>query len=326
MGNQRHYRYTAACLPPTDNKVCTLGADGIARLATFPPGALLGSLDMPKGARGLQAEFFPLGDQIAVLGDRSVRLFDTATRRSLGDLEETNGRLRRTLTVSPNGKYIAASGDVGETSKVWLWDADTRALIRSLDGYSTSEIVSAFTHDGKRIATAPLREASIQLWNVATGEKIETLSIANTNVLAFSPDDQTLAAAAASEVCLWDVRARGQVAVLRGHQADIQSLAFAPDGKILATVDNSGIVRLWHVATRQESCILHRHSLPLRWVKFLSLRRLVVGSWPDPKSPTGATDLLVFDAGDPAGRVEPSPAPPASSEAARPWPAAKKVD
>ena len=34
---------------------------------------------------------------------------------------------------------------------------------------------------------------------------------------------------------LWDVRTRKELATLKGHTGDVYSVAFAPDGKTLAT-------------------------------------------------------------------------------------------
>jgi WD40 repeat protein len=40
-------------------------------------------------------------------------------------------------------------------------------------------------------------------------------------------------------------------AELSGHGDEVESVAFAPDGNLLASVDRAGTVRLWDVATRR---------------------------------------------------------------------------
>jgi WD40 repeat protein len=54
-------------------------------------------------------------------------------------------------------------------------------------------------------------------------------------------------------VQLWDVVTGQQIGSLDTHSGQVYSVAFSPDGKTLATGDDSGAARLWDVAAaRQE--------------------------------------------------------------------------
>ena len=44
---------------------------------------------------------------------------------------------------------------------------------------------------------------------------------------------------------LWDVASGENIATFRGHPTDIQSLAFSPDGTILASGGYGGTILLW---------------------------------------------------------------------------------
>ena len=47
---------------------------------------------------------------------------------------------------------------------------------------------------------------------------------------------------------------------LKGHSSDVNSVAFSPDGKVLATASDDNTIKLWNLATKQEIRTLKGHS------------------------------------------------------------------
>jgi hypothetical protein len=63
--------------------------------------------------------------------------------------------------------------------------------------------------------------------------------------LRFSPDDRLLASSDGQAVHLWEVATGKEVRTFRGHQGEVQSLAFSANGRRLASAATDNTVLLW---------------------------------------------------------------------------------
>ena len=112
----------------------------------------------------------------------------------------------------------------------------------------------AFHPDGTRLASAGY-DASVTLWDVATGQVIRTLDGAHPGgsfELEFSPDGKTLASSSDDgTVRLWDGGDGSLLRTLADHsERRIGGLAFSPDSKVLASAGGGEpTIRTWDVAT-----------------------------------------------------------------------------
>lgn len=121
------------------------------------------------------------------------------------------------------------------------------------------------------------------MWNVATGKTSGKLALADTNhcmvsAIAFHPDGKRLAFGGGShdaafkvltpEVQLWDIAAGQRTRAFTGHTGHVLTVAFSPDGKLLASGGNDTTVRLWDVATGQSLAKLTGHTKAVYCVKF----------------------------------------------------------
>jgi hypothetical protein len=239
------------------------------RKIALPPPAPGGDLTAP-GA--YQAKVSPDEKVLATVElPRTIRLWDTATGKALGDLAEDPAEEAPSqvigLEFSPDGKALvtgvvlnataalgvpppAAPGGAAEKppepkTVLRVWDTATGRTRRRWE-VAGSVTAAVFTPDGRSLATATAER--ISLWEIATGK--ERLRCEDGAAqLACSPDGRALAAASGTTVLLLDLRTGKVFGRLRGHEASVSPLAFTADGKALVSGSADSTALVWD-ATR----------------------------------------------------------------------------
>src|SRR5207249_203032 len=92
------------------------------------------------------------------------------------------------------------------------------------------------------------------LWRLCQGNSRLTLPQGDeVSSVAFSPSHRLLAAEtwASGVVRLWDLSSRRAVGALPVHGGWARTLAFSPDGKLLASGGNDKTIQLWEVTSRR---------------------------------------------------------------------------
>ena len=78
--------------------------------------------------------------------------------------------------------------------------------------------------------------------------------------IAYSPDGTKLAVPSAIGIWIYDANTFAEVALLSGHTAHVNSVAFSPDSKKLVSGSQDKTVRLWNVETGELIHILQEHT------------------------------------------------------------------
>ena len=153
------------------------------------------------------------------------------------------------MRFSPDGTRLAVGTDVG----VWLYDVPSGEETALFTGHSGQVNAIAFSTDGKILASGGFANPIIQLWELDTGNKRSTLTLAEKNdsiaALAFAKDNTTLISLDQSrEIAHWDINTGKKLENTIKVDA-FKAAAFSQDGDAFATGDKDGILRLWDATT-----------------------------------------------------------------------------
>src|SRR5439155_373235 len=121
----------------------------------------------------------------------------------------------------------------------------------------------AFSTQGSMLATGGDSSGWVSLWDAQTGERLRKLKdeCRLVHALSFSADGKLLAASCGdTAIRVWNVESGAKLAELRQtrerYSPHAALLAFAPDGRSLASAWNGGSFSLWEIITRQERCFV----------------------------------------------------------------------
>jgi WD40 repeat protein len=209
------------------------------RIPKAPP-ELVGVLDGDGGCDALAAS--PNGKFLAWSRGKTVRVHDVATGRAV----DLDGGLQATsLAFAPDGKTLAAA-----CLTIPIFDAKAEDLYRP----GVVRLWDMTVSPPK--ALAPLEHVSTKAgFRAVEGEKDSFRGFGiNPIVVAFAPDSKSVAVGTFGTVAddteflwLWDLTKKPpRPRTLGGaHWRRVEALAFAPNGKALASGSFDGTVRVW---------------------------------------------------------------------------------
>ncbi|WP_145435621.1 WD40 domain-containing protein [Lacipirellula limnantheis] len=259
--------------------------------------------EFPQGEYVHAVAYDQAGQRLAAGGsDGSVHIYRVDTGELLAKLQ---GHEDAVLSVrfSPDDRYLLTSG-YDQTAR--LWDLATGQQLQALKGHSWWVWSAEFSPDGQQIVTTG-QDGKAIVWRRATPhsptdggsapaavaassapfEKLTEFTGHRGPVYAarFSPaGDQVATAGYDGRVLLWrpneaqgvDIARRldgipdppAQQTELLAHRGPVRTLAFAPDGKTLASGGQDDVVVVWNLETGKPLKQLRGHASHVRSVAY----------------------------------------------------------
>ncbi|MGF2036181.1 MAG: protein kinase domain-containing protein [Nostoc sp. CmiVER01] len=233
--------------------------------------------------------FSPDGQILATASDdKTIKLWQVERLEQICTLLG-HAHAVKSVAFSPDGQ-ILASGSWDKTIK--LWDVNTGREICTIAGHQLKVNSVAFSPQGQLLASASY-DRTIRLWQIPTrgrgagsreqgdinSAELKDHSQGAENIPPFPlpPLPQSPLRGGPESPCpippapLPPVENRpcySLLSTLSGHAWAVLTVAFSPDGRILATGSDDNTIKLWEVNTGQLICTLVGHSWSVVAVAF----------------------------------------------------------
>jgi DNA-binding beta-propeller fold protein YncE len=162
------------------------------------------------------------------------------------------------VPITPDGKIIVTH----DCEEIIVSDLGSGEVINVLTGHSDLVFSLAINPEGNILASGSL-DKTVKIWDLGKGELIYTLSERADPIysVAFSPDGNLVASGGSSRyksihdrlttIYLWNSKTGELVDKLIGHSKRIDSLAFSPNGNIIASHSYDQTIKIWNLNTRE---------------------------------------------------------------------------
>ena len=219
--------------------------------------------------------------------DHTIKIWDITTQKRQKIIQGYTNRIW-SVAFSPCGKKLVSGC---EDHRVRIWNFQNRQCIQQLPKHTDWVWFVVFSPDGQMIASAS-EDNTICLWRLKNEKWVRhneewvhhTVLKKHTErvrVVAFSPDSKRLVSGGDNrQIILWDLtkpiyqdlQEPRYPAKILGESKDqhtrrILSLAFSPDGKLIASSSRDKTIRLWNLETNEVQ-ILEGHDNQVHAIAF----------------------------------------------------------
>ena len=213
----------------------------------------------------------PKVTMLAIAGKNKVTLRDLETKRQVALFDKQDNSL---CVFSPDGDRFAICQDKGKV-EIWSVHHRNKLDVVQTDGYLTR---CCFSPDGNQLALGINK--NIEIWNLKQKERMVLKGHTRfISCLKFSSDGTSLVSGSNdATIRIWDLKNPGRSISILAHEGSVSSVAFSPDGKLIASCgspldnlnDQDRTIVLWEAATGKEHLSLGSGSRIVHHLQFSS--------------------------------------------------------
>jgi len=201
-------------------------------------------------------------DPITTLGFGVLETWNSSSGTLISSLKTVSNNGVQCVSISPDGKSLAAGGLSSSNGVLELWNLTTNKLTISLSSAASFGVASvAFSPDGKTLADGGFGNVNsvdlgiLETWSLASLTRIrafQTVADASINSICFSPDSATLVDGGQRNMMglveLWSVSTGNLTTVFDTVADPVSAVAFSGDGTTIAVggqSQNGGVLETW---------------------------------------------------------------------------------
>ena len=258
---------TSLAFSPTGKLLASAGSLNQVILWDVPSGRKINSFE----ANAMAIAMSPDGYFLAT-AYRQLKLWNIRNPKEIAETQTLSHDEREklwTVDFSPDGKWLAC-GD--ENGRLEVWDLQHQKLTQSLKADPDRILAVEFSADGALLASIGLYNHT--LWRLPEWQPHgEILGEAVGLDIVFSPNGTTYVTSNLDGALLRSAVDGERIASLKGATDSTWSVAFSPDGRMLATGGGDGTLHLWNVSAQQLARIDTTQHDVVRLIYFLSKER-----------------------------------------------------